>query len=53
MVHGAASHGRSLYAWRTPAAAAQFLLDIPRRSGDPLAHCPLSLVPNDIREGVT
>jgi len=40
-------HGGWLQAWGAPEAGAQFRLTVPRRAGDPLAHSPLPLVPED------
>ena len=40
-------HGGWLQVWGAPDAGAQFRLTIPRRAGDPLAHSPLPLVPED------
>jgi two-component system, OmpR family, sensor histidine kinase MtrB len=40
-------HGGWLQAWGAPDAGAQFRLTVPRRAGDPLAHSPLPLVPDD------
>jgi two-component system sensor histidine kinase MtrB len=40
-------HGGWLQVWGAPAAGAQFRLTVPRRAGDPLAHSPLPLVPDD------
>jgi two-component system sensor histidine kinase MtrB len=43
-------HGGWLQAWGAPEAGAQFRLTVPRRAGDPLAHSPLPLVPEDIAD---
>lgn len=40
-------HGGWLQVWGAPEAGAQFRLTVPRRAGDPLAHSPLPLVPDD------
>jgi two-component system sensor histidine kinase MtrB len=40
-------HGGWLQAWGAPETGAQFRLTVPRRAGDPLAHSPLPLVPED------
>jgi len=40
-------HGGWLQAWGRPQQGAQFRLTLPRRSGDPLRHSPLPLVPPD------
>jgi two-component system sensor histidine kinase MtrB len=40
-------HGGWLQVWGAPDAGAQFRLTVPRRAGDPLAHSPLPLVPED------
>ncbi len=40
-------HGGWLQVWGEPAAGAQFRLTVPRRAGDPIAHSPLPLVPDD------
>jgi len=40
-------HGGWLQAWGAPEAGAQFRLTVPRRAGDPLAHSPLPLIPED------
>jgi two-component system sensor histidine kinase MtrB len=40
-------HGGWLQAWGRPGQGAQFRLTLPRRSGDPLRHSPLPLVPMD------
>jgi two-component system sensor histidine kinase MtrB len=40
-------HGGWLQVWGAPDAGAQFRLTVPRRAGDPLAHSPLPLVPDD------
>ena len=40
-------HGGWLQVWGAPDAGAQFRLTIPRRAGDPLAHSPLPLIPED------
>ncbi len=45
-------HGGWLQAWGTPGGGAQFRLTLPRRAGDPVAHSPLPLVPQDLRQGV-
>jgi two-component system sensor histidine kinase MtrB len=44
-------HGGWLQVWGAPDAGAQFRLTVPRRAGDPLAHSPLPLVPDDVAEG--
>jgi two-component system sensor histidine kinase MtrB len=41
-------HGGWLQVWGAPDAGAQFRLTVPRRAGDPLAHSPLPLVPDDV-----
>ena len=43
-------HGGWLQVWGAPDAGAQFRLTVPRRAGDPLAHSPLPLVPDDAVE---
>ena len=43
-------HGGWLQVWGAPDAGAQFRLTVPRRAGDPLAHSPLPLVPDDVDE---
>jgi two-component system sensor histidine kinase MtrB len=43
-------HGGWLQVWGAPGAGAQFRLTVPRRAGDPLAHSPLPLVPEDATE---
>jgi two-component system sensor histidine kinase MtrB len=40
-------HGGWLQVWGAPGAGAQFRLTVPTRAGDPLAHSPLPLVPED------
>jgi two-component system sensor histidine kinase MtrB len=40
-------HGGWLQVWGAPEVGAQFRLTVPRRAGDPLAHSPLPLVPED------
>ena len=45
-------HGGWLQAWGTPGEGAQFRLTLPRRAGDPIAHSPLPLVPDAVREEV-
>jgi two-component system sensor histidine kinase MtrB len=40
-------HGGWLQVWGAPDAGAQFRLTVPRRAGDPIAHSPLPLVPED------
>ncbi|HEY0903884.1 MAG TPA: MtrAB system histidine kinase MtrB [Marmoricola sp.] len=40
-------HGGWLQVWGAPDQGAQFRLTVPRRAGDPLAHSPLPLVPDD------
>jgi two-component system sensor histidine kinase MtrB len=40
-------HGGWLQVWGAPDLGAQFRLTVPRRAGDPLAHSPLPLVPDD------
>jgi len=40
-------HGGWLQAWGAPRSGAQFRMTVPRRAGDPLAHSPLPLVPDD------
>ena len=40
-------HGGWLQVWGAPEAGAQFRLTVPRRAGEPLAHSPLPLVPDD------
>ena len=40
-------HGGWLQVWGAPDAGAQFRLTVPRRAGDPIAHSPLPLVPDD------
>ena len=45
-------HGGWLQAWGTPGGGSQFRLTLPRRAGDPLAHSPLPLVPQDLGERV-
>ncbi|RNM13594.1 MtrAB system histidine kinase MtrB [Nocardioides pocheonensis] len=40
-------HGGWLQVWGAPDAGAQFRLTVPLRAGDPLAHSPLPLVPDD------
>jgi two-component system sensor histidine kinase MtrB len=40
-------HGGWLQVWGAPDAGAQFRLTVPRRAGEPLAHSPLPLVPDD------
>ncbi len=42
-------HGGWLEVWGAPEEGAQFRLTVPRRAGDPLAHSPLPLVPEDSR----
>jgi two-component system sensor histidine kinase MtrB len=42
-------HGGWLEVWGAPDEGAQFRLTVPRRAGDPLAHSPLPLVPEDVR----
>lgn len=46
-------HGGWLQVWGAPEAGAQFRLTVPRRAGDPLAHSPLPLVPEDHATGQT
>jgi two-component system sensor histidine kinase MtrB len=41
-------HGGWLQVWGAPDEGAQFRLTVPRRAGDPLAHSPLPLVPEDV-----
>ena len=43
-------HGGWLQVWGAPDAGAQFRLTVPRRAGDPFAHSPLPLVPDDVDE---
>lgn len=43
-------HGGWLQVWGAPNAGAQFRLTVPRRAGDPLAHSPLPLVPDDAND---
>ena len=45
-------HGGWLQAWGRPGQGAQFRLTLPRRSGEPLRHSPLPLVPLDADEHV-
>jgi two-component system sensor histidine kinase MtrB len=40
-------HGGWLQVWGAPDEGAQFRLTVPRRAGDPLAHSPLPLIPDD------
>jgi two-component system sensor histidine kinase MtrB len=40
-------HGGWLQVWGAPDLGAQFRLTVPRRAGDPLAHSPWPLVPDD------
>ena len=40
-------HGGWLQAWGRPGEGAQFRLTLPRQAGEPLAHSPLPLVPDD------
>ncbi len=42
-------HGGWLQVWGAPDQGAQFRLTVPRRAGEPLAHSPLPLVPDDVR----
>ncbi len=42
-------HGGWLQVWGAPDQGALFRLTVPRRAGDPLAHSPLPLVPDDAR----
>ncbi|MGO4255858.1 MtrAB system histidine kinase MtrB [Marmoricola sp. RAF53] len=42
-------HGGWLEVWGAPEQGAQFRLTVPRRAGEPLAHSPLPLVPDDVR----
>jgi two-component system, OmpR family, sensor histidine kinase MtrB len=44
-------HGGWLQVWGAPGAGAQFRLTVPGRAGDPLAHSPLPLVPEDAADG--
>jgi two-component system sensor histidine kinase MtrB len=44
-------HGGWLQVWGAPEAGAQFRLTVPRRAGDPLAHSPLPLIPEDDTPG--
>jgi two-component system, OmpR family, sensor histidine kinase MtrB len=46
-------HGGWLQVWGAPDAGAQFRLTVPRRAGDPLAHSPLPLVPDDAARDTT
>jgi two-component system, OmpR family, sensor histidine kinase MtrB len=41
-------HGGWLQVWGAPDEGAQFRLTVPKRAGDPLAHSPLPLVPDDV-----
>lgn len=41
-------HGGWLQAWGVPRNGAQLRLTLPRRAGDPVAHSPLPLVPDDL-----
>jgi two-component system, OmpR family, sensor histidine kinase MtrB len=43
-------HGGWLQVWGAPEVGAQFRLTVPRRAGEPIAHSPLALVPDDVAE---